>query len=785
MKFAQQLEEYSSWQWRGQYFNYQFLKKCLGLIADNKFSAAIAQLQPEQATAKGSFPKSKPWRSPALRSYTPNEEASDADNRQEAIDMWICRVESEAMRVGNCIQCSLQEHRDHLKEILDMPKDPVTQASMQLRVLDALGQLEEQVGSLRGFAEINHAALFKILKKHDKLVDEVHKRGLGEHCPRIAQVSGLGDLTLLDDLTEEVRAECKRKNPNPCCEQLSPAAARLAAGLGTNGSGSIAQLRRERYLSFFLGMCVALLGTLALLCVLPPKEDSKEPEKKFNGAYFLSSFCVFRVVLSITVCFWGMGVVAYVCESYLINHLFILDVHPRCRVGPQFLFSKAAVLNSLWIVFFGMYVVDYKWMVLPALGSGFNLRSSWHFVLYPVIMLLLSCVVLLAPSRVCRRTYGWQICHSIKRTCLAPFFKVTFGDNLVGDVMTSLTKPLQDIPASVCYIMSHHPQTDASVKEFERKSDNCPDWEHLVILPLIAALPLLFRWLQCLRRFWDTSEGKHLCNSGKYAASLFVVGISAMRGPDHIGVICISILATVYAASWDILMDWGLTFKDLSSAPSCCTEPGSQRTLPSTGATTTLPSTEATTAGATAVSSAGSSSAASAAVGAALPSAMSSSALGSNPPVTQNMEGGASLLHHQSLPSVGNNPNTSHAKRRHFSPQFYWMAVMFDIVARFSWAATLVPITLLSDDTVWRALFQVSMSILEIARRCVWVILRIENEQVTNASGYRALLWVPTRQFQVQMEAVAQEPGTMAAAAPAETTQPPPRHPKFRPPPLV
>ena len=37
------------------------------------------------------------------------------------------------------------------------------------------------------------------------------------------------------------------------------------------------------------------------------------------------------------------------------------------------------------------------------------------------------------------------------------------------------------------------------------------------------------------------------------------------------------------------------------------------------------------------------------------------------------------------------------------------------------------------------------MTVAEIFRRTFWAILRIEYEQVANASGYRALLWVPMK----------------------------------------
>ena len=36
-----------------------------------------------------------------------------------------------------------------------------------------------------------------------------------------------------------------------------------------------------------------------------------------------------------------------------VNHMFILNVDPRCRVTPEFFFARAATLTTLWILIFG------------------------------------------------------------------------------------------------------------------------------------------------------------------------------------------------------------------------------------------------------------------------------------------------------------------------------------------------------------------------------------------------------------------------------------------------
>ena len=41
-----------------------------------------------------------------------------------------------------------------------------------------------------------------------------------------------------------------------------------------------------------------------------------------------------------------------------VNHLFILNVDPRCRVTPEFFFARAATLTTIWILIFGCLAIS-------------------------------------------------------------------------------------------------------------------------------------------------------------------------------------------------------------------------------------------------------------------------------------------------------------------------------------------------------------------------------------------------------------------------------------------
>ena len=51
-----------------------------------------------------------------------------------------------------------------------------------------------------------------------------------------------------------------------------------------------------------------------------------------------------------------------------------------------------------------------------------------------------------------------------------------------------------------------------------------------IMLPIISVLPLFWRMMQCLKRYYTTRDKVHLPNAGKYAAGLSVVLFSSLMG---------------------------------------------------------------------------------------------------------------------------------------------------------------------------------------------------------------------------------------------------------------
>ena len=93
-----------------------------------------------------------------------------------------------------------------------------------------------------------------------------------------------------------------------------------------------------------------------------------------------------------------------------------------------------------------------------------------------------------------------------------------------------------------------------------------------VLALVLACLPSWWRFLQCLRRYKDTSNAfPHLANAAKYATTFFDIGTLALKyhfsttlkytsdweNPFFYLWLIVKFLGTCYKYFWDIKMDWG------------------------------------------------------------------------------------------------------------------------------------------------------------------------------------------------------------------------------------
>jgi hypothetical protein len=140
---------------------------------------------------------------------------------------------------------------------------------------------------------------------------------------------------------------------------------------------------------------------------------------------------------------------------------------------------------------------------------------------------------------------------------------VYFSDFFLADQFNSSIVIFLDIEFTVCYLA-----TDSwSGSEVNLYYCGSNGWNG-VVRPIVSFLPALWRFLQCLRCFYDTHNLKHLVNAGKYFSALPVVILAALfANANQFESSIISITVCWYIAAfvhstytflWDITGDWGL-----------------------------------------------------------------------------------------------------------------------------------------------------------------------------------------------------------------------------------
>jgi EXS family len=176
----------------------------------------------------------------------------------------------------------------------------------------------------------------------------------------------------------------------------------------------------------------------------------------------------------------------------------------------------------------------------------------------PLIFLTVLIVRTVFPPR--RRGRFWS---TMKYTATAPFFPSSFRDGYIGDVLTSLVRPLQDVMFALAYYVTVIWGSATSKYGLAHSGDMLQkSWIlHNVVLPSCALLPLWWKFLQTLRESYDTGRRwPSLGNAFKYLSASVVI-LYGMTNPENrrsLWWIIAFSLTTAYQIFWDTVMDWDL-----------------------------------------------------------------------------------------------------------------------------------------------------------------------------------------------------------------------------------
>lgn len=189
----------------------------------------------------------------------------------------------------------------------------------------------------------------------------------------------------------------------------------------------------------------------------------------------------------------------------------------------------------------------------------------------PSALVIWVMVRFVLPIRVISRHWKSRqyLLYNLGQIVSSPFSRTSFSAFFIADFLTSTFKLAIDFSTSLCLTANLALDLDDRVARCSRMSN--------VTVPLMSALPLYWRFMQCLRRYFETSQRfPNLPNACKYLIAHSVILLGVFHSSYTVGqgkewttfriIWLISFLAsTMFTFIWDVLVDWSMFEFDVST----------------------------------------------------------------------------------------------------------------------------------------------------------------------------------------------------------------------------
>lgn len=303
----------------------------------------------------------------------------------------------------------------------------------------------------------------------------------------------------------------------------------------------------------------------------------------------------------------------------------------------------------------------------------------------------------------------------LQGTALGVFKPVRFRDAFVGDCITSLVRPLCDVVFAFTYycVAVYGFVSQQYGLEESRSIVSNSKFMHGLVLPLVAILPLWYRFLQTLRQAYDSGKRwPYLGNAFKYLTAGLVVlyGMTHSTGDRGTWWVVSFVATTIYQVIWDSCMDWEL----LVIAPPNTNEQNESPSRPFWFSNFRCPPI----------------------VSSWSPRLFPSRLIGLLVACRKFITHPVSKLSRISRITI-------RSQRMFHDQSYYWRALFINATLRFCWMMGFIPAYRISilDGSVQETFSQtnswtfVILATLEIVRCCIWGIIKVELETIKLVSG--------------------------------------------------
>ncbi|KAF4120590.1 hypothetical protein GMORB2_3028 [Geosmithia morbida] len=387
----------------------------------------------------------------------------------------------------------------------------------------ALQEFYREMELLKSYALLNRTAFRKLNKKHDKAVNARPPYRYVNEKVNNAWFVRSDAIDSYIQATEDLYARYfERGNHKLAAEKLR----------------SLNRKRRDQASSTFqsgfllgTGIVFTIQGLVKAAQLL--RDDDEEV--RVNTGYLLQIYGGYFLMLSLFALFC---LDCMIWSRNKVNYPFIFEFDQRHLLD----WAVMAEFPSFFLLLLGII----SW-------ANFNRYGPDDlFLHYPVILIVVTAVIIFLPFRILAyRSRKW-FAYSHWRLLLAGIYPVEFRDFFLGDMYCSLTYAMSNVELFFCLYS----------RSWEDPSQ-CNS-SHSKLMGFLSALPPIWRFLQCLRRYKDSGNMfPHLANGGKYTMTIMTaVALSMYRihgSRTNLALfITFSVVNSLYTSVWDIFMDFSL-----------------------------------------------------------------------------------------------------------------------------------------------------------------------------------------------------------------------------------
>ncbi|XP_031262411.1 phosphate transporter PHO1 homolog 3-like isoform X1 [Pistacia vera] len=413
-------------------------------------------------------------------------------------------------------QTEIKFNRENLRKVEDQLKQAFVEFYLKLRLL-------------KSYCFLNTLAFSKIMKKYDKIT----LRNASNSYMKMVDNSYLGSSEEVFKLMERVEAtfikHFSNSNRSKGMNILRPKA------------------KRERHRTtfstgFFAGCTAALI--IALIFIIRThdilhKQGQKQYMDNMFPLYSLFAYIVLHMLMyAANIYYW---------RRFRVNYSFIFGFKQGTELGYRQVLLVGFGISVLAL----LTVIGNLDMEIDPLSKDYDGLTEY----LPLILVLVLLVALLFPFNIFYRSSRFFFLVCLFHCIAAPLYKVTLPDFFLADQFTSQVQALRNLEFYICYYgwgdVRHRTNYCSKSTVF-----NTFDF-------IVAVIPYMSRFLQCLRRLFVEKDPMHGYNGIKYFLTIVAVCMRTALNLDggkgwEVLALTFSVLAAIFCTYWDLVLDWGL-----------------------------------------------------------------------------------------------------------------------------------------------------------------------------------------------------------------------------------